>query len=98
MAIINLILCIVAILIGAQYEGKVLVGFIIGGVSFIFLMGSNIIILVKGIIFGDKYATQNEAPLEVKDKKIFNVMSTIVGVFFALFFVFFVVGLILILF
>ena len=96
-AIIDIILVIVLVLIGVQYEGTVLAGFIVLAVGFVFACGGNVLTFAKCLMFGNESATKDTPEKDCSNESSFKFITTTTVIFTINSIVCFIVGIILML-
>ena len=95
MAIISVILMVVFLILGFNYEGKVLAGFILFSLGFLCSAGGSIIKFVKCRKFGNKNADKINPPNQLQDKNTFKNFNNIMAILTIISVLFWVIGLIL---
>ena len=90
-SIIDIILCFVFFIIGLNYTGRVVIGFLLISIGFIFSSISSILLFVKGLKFGEKKYFDLEG-----GNSTFKLLTSLSAIFEIIFFIMVIIGIILI--
>ena len=97
LAIICFIVAIVFLIIGVNYDGNVLVGFIFIVISFLVGGADSIVTFVKCRKFGDENANKTEPPKNIKNQNLYKKLVLVNSILTIVCFALFIVGIIIML-